>query len=93
MLCYDKNRILSLKRKNLIKRFSIDHLHIFTLHHNSKRISGVMMRMVASGAVDRGFEPRSSQLIDYKIAISFFSAKNAIVGSKRNARNRSDFYI
>jgi len=51
------------------------------------------MKMVASGAVDRGFEPRSSQIEDYKIAISFFSAKNATVGSKRNARNRSDFYI
>jgi hypothetical protein len=31
---------------------------------------GVMVSMLASSAVDRGFEPRSDQTNDYKIAIT-----------------------
>jgi hypothetical protein len=31
------------------------------------RISGVMVRVLASSAVDRGFEPRSGQTKDYKL--------------------------
>jgi hypothetical protein len=32
-------------------------------------ISGIMVSMLASSAVDRGFEPRSGQTKDYKIGI------------------------
>ena len=38
------------------------------------RIGGVMVSVVASSAVDRGFEPRSGQTKDYKIGICCFSA-------------------
>jgi hypothetical protein len=34
-----------------------------------------MVSMLASSAVDRGFEPRSGQTKDYKIGICCFSAK------------------
>jgi hypothetical protein len=32
-------------------------------------ISGVMVHILASSAVDRGFEPRSGKAKDYKIGI------------------------
>ena len=38
--------------------------------------------MLASSAVDRGFEPRSGQTKDYKIGIYCFSAKHAALRSK-----------
>ena len=36
-----------------------------------------MVSVVASSAVDRGFEPRSGQIKDYEIGICCFSAKYA----------------
>ena len=36
-----------------------------------------MVSVLASSAVDRGFEPRSGQTKDYKIDIYCFSAKHA----------------
>ena len=41
------------------------------------RIGGVMVSVLASNAVDRGFKPRSGQIKDYKIGICCFSAKHA----------------
>jgi hypothetical protein len=41
------------------------------------RIGGVMVRVFASSAVDRGFEPQSGQTKIKKIGICFFSAKHA----------------
>jgi hypothetical protein len=40
-----------------------------------------MVSVLASIAVDRGFEPRSDQAKDYKIGISCFSAKYAALRS------------
>jgi hypothetical protein len=36
-----------------------------------------MVSVLASSAVDRGYEPRSDQTKEYKIVICCFSAKNA----------------
>jgi hypothetical protein len=55
------------------------------------RIGGVMVSVIASSAVDRGFEPRSSQTKDYNIVICCFSAKYAALRSKSKdwlARNQ-----
>ena len=41
-----------------------------------------MFSMLASNAVDRGFEPRSGQTKDYKIGFYCFSAKHAALRSK-----------
>ena len=41
------------------------------------RIGGVMVSVLASTVVDRGFEPRSGQTKDYEIGICCFSAKHA----------------
>ena len=57
------------------------------------RIGGVMVSVLASSAVDRGFEPRSGQTKDYKIGICCFSAKNAELQRKSKdwlARNRNN---
>jgi hypothetical protein len=41
------------------------------------RIDGVIVSVLASSAVDRGFEPRSGQTKDYKIDMCCFPAKHA----------------
>ena len=41
------------------------------------RIGGVMVRVLASRAVDRVFEPWSGRTKDYKIGMRYFSAKHA----------------
>jgi hypothetical protein len=40
-----------------------------------------MVSMLASSAVDRGFDPRSGQTKDYKIGICCFTAKHAVLRS------------
>jgi hypothetical protein len=52
-----------------------------------------MVRVLASSAVDRGFEPRSGQTKDYKIGICCFSAKHAALRRKNkdwSARNQNN---
>ena len=43
------------------------------------RIGGVMVSMLDSSVVYRGFEYRSGQTKDYKIGICCFSAKHAVL--------------
>jgi hypothetical protein len=57
------------------------------------RIGGVVVNMLASSAVDRGFEPRSGQTKIYTIGICYFSAKHASLRRKRkdrSARNQNN---
>jgi hypothetical protein len=51
-------------------------------HIIMNRMCGVMVSMLASTTVDRGFEPRSGQTKDYKIGICCFSAKYAALGER-----------
>ena len=48
------------------------------------RIGGVMVSVLASSAVDRGFDPRSGQTKDYKFGICCFSAKHTALRRKSN---------
>jgi hypothetical protein len=51
----------------------------------------VMVSVLVSSAINRGFEPRSGQIKDHKIGICCFSAKHAVSIRKRNdwlARNQ-----
>ena len=59
-----------------------------------------MVSVLASSAVDRGFEHRSGQTKDYKIGICCFSAKHAalrrktkdwLAGNQNNVFEWSDF--
>ena len=67
---------------------------VMSMKHN--HIGGVVVRMFASSAVDRGFEPRSGRTKDYKIGICCFSAKHTTLRRKskgwlaRNQDNVSD---
>ena len=45
-------------------------------------IDGVMVSVLATSVVDRGFEPRSGQTKDYTIGICCFSPKHAALKSK-----------
>ena len=57
------------------------------------RIGGVMVSVLASSAVDRGFEHRSGQTKDYKIGICCFSAKHTALRKKSKdwlARNQNN---
>ena len=62
-------------------------------------IGDVMVSVLASSAVDRGFEPRSGQTKDYKICICCFSAKHAVLRRKskdwsaRNENNVSEWSL
>jgi len=52
-----------------------------------------MASVLASSAVDRGFEPRSGQRKDYKIGIGCFSAKHTALRRKSKdwlARNQNN---
>ena len=60
---------------------------------NRNRTGGVIVRMLASSAPDRGFEPRSGQTKDYNIGIWCLSAKHAALKIKRKdwlARNQDN---
>jgi hypothetical protein len=46
------------------------------------RIGGVMVSVLASSAVRRGFEPRSGQTKDYKIGMCSFSVKHTALRKK-----------
>ena len=63
-----------------IKCFSF--LPTLTRHN---RIGGEMVSVLASKAVEHGFESRSGQTKDYQIGISCFSAKHAAL--RRKSRN------
>jgi hypothetical protein len=43
---------------------------------HTNHIGGVMVRVLAFNAVDRGFVPRSDKTKDYEISICCFSAKH-----------------
>ena len=56
-------------------------------------IGGVMVGVLASSEVDRGFEPHSGQTKDYKFGICCFSAKHAALRRKSKdwlARNHNN---
>ena len=63
------------------------------LYSNENRIGGVMVSVLASSAVDLGFEARSGQTKDIKIGICCFFAKHAELRSKNKdwlARNHNN---
>ena len=47
------------------------------------RIGGIMVSVLASRAVDRGFDPESGQTKNYKIGICCFFAKHAALRGER----------
>jgi hypothetical protein len=56
-------------------------MHMFILRRKN-RISGVMVSVLTSSAVDHRFWPRAGQTKDYEIGICFFSTKHAALRRK-----------
>ena len=54
-------------------------MYVYCLYN---RTGGVMVSVLVSSAVDRGFEPRSGQTREYKIGICCFSAKHTALRRK-----------
>jgi hypothetical protein len=69
-------------------------LHIYEGYfHHQNRFGGVMVSVLTSSAVDRGFQLRSGQAKDYKIGICCFSAKHTVLRRKSKdwlARNQNN---
>ena len=60
---------------------------------HTNHIGGVMVRVLAFNAVDRGFEPRLAKTKDYKIGFCCYSAKHAALRRKSKdclARNQDN---
>jgi len=60
-------------------------IYIVILYETSNfrnRVGGVIISVVASSVVDRGFEPRSGETKDYKCGICYFTAKHAALRRK-----------
>ena len=58
-------------------------------------IGGVMVRVLVSSAVNRGFDPQSGQTKDYKLGICCSFAKHAALKRKSKdwwARNQNNMY-
>ena len=52
----------------------------------SNHTGGVMVSVLASSAVDRGFDPRSGQIKDYNIVFCWFSAKHVALIKEKEQR-------
>jgi hypothetical protein len=97
-LCSRINRIGFIVSKHIHKLLYVisDQNGLLHIHHLN-RISGVMVSVLASSVVDRGFESRSGQTKYYKIGICCFSAKHAALRRKskdwlaRNQHNVSEW--
>ena len=63
--------------------------------YNTNHIGGVMVRVLTSSAVDRGFEPRSGHTKDYANWYFYFSGKHAALRKKSkdwSAQNQDNVY-
>jgi hypothetical protein len=64
-------------------------LHIISKYTSWNRVDDVLVSVLASSAVDRGFEPWSGQTKDYKIVICYFSAKAQFLIEKVAVKTQS----
>ena len=76
-----------------IKSIITTTIFFLTPYQKKNCIRDVMVIVLASSAVDRGFEPRSGQTKDNKIGIGCFSVKHAALRKKSKdwlARNQDN---
>ena len=84
---------IKINMHNIICFSMIDIAEILFTHFWLDRIGGVMVIVLASSAIDCGFEPRSGQTKDYEIGICCFSAKHTALRRKSKdwlARNQNN---
>ena len=73
--------------------YPFDIFKLFLLLKAMHRIGGVIVNVLASSAVDRGFEPQLGQTKDYTIGMRCYSAKHAVLRRKSKdwlARNQDN---
>ena len=78
---------------NQIRNCRVSNINKHRLTKMYNHDGGVMVSVLASRAVDRGFQPRSGQTKDYKIRICCFSSKHAALRRKSKgwfARNQNN---
>ena len=68
-------------KKEILLNLSFWYIYIY-IYICCSRIGGVMVGVLVSSVVDRGFEPQLGKTKDYKIGICCFSAKHAALRSK-----------
>ena len=74
---------------------SVHDCYMLTLYNAVNRIGGIMVSVLASSVVDRGFWPRSGKTKDYKFDICCFSTKRAVLRNKSKDwldRNRNNVF-
>ena len=84
--------------KFYLKKIQWEFISLYQLRQDfilteGNRISGVLVSMLTSSVVDRGFEPRLGQTKDYKIGICCFSTKHTALRRKSKdwlARNQDN---
>ena len=71
-------------RRKMVKRGAGLNIinHVFSINTHSLKKRDVLVSMLATSEVDRGFEPRSGQSKDYKTYLSCFSSKHAALWRK-----------
>jgi hypothetical protein len=67
---------------HLIGYHIIDIMDIWIFLKRINSIGGVIASVLASSAVDRGFDPRSGQTKNYKVDICCFSVKHTALRKK-----------
>jgi hypothetical protein len=73
---------IGVRQRQLSSWFCIIPLNLIGTYIYLNRVGGVMVSVLASSAVDRGFEPWSGQTKDYNIGICCFSANHAALWRK-----------
>ena len=67
--------------------------YVLPVHYCLNCIGGIMVSVLASSEVDRGFEPMKGQTTDYKAGICCFSTKHATLRRKNKdwfSRNQNN---
>jgi hypothetical protein len=77
----DEPTIYRFRYKNA-NHYTTDAPMIYRFREKNAFISGIMVSVLVSKVVDRGFEPRLGQAKDFKISICCFSAKHTALRRK-----------
>ena len=80
-VCIEIYRIRQSHHKLYVILSSMCYIYIYhsNMSTDTHRICVVMVSVLASSVIDRGFEPWLGQTKDYKIGICCFSAKHGII--------------
>ena len=79
---------LNKRKVPLVTTISYLNIYIRPSYSELNRIGGVMISVLSSSAVDRGFKPRSGQTKDYEFGMCCLSAKHAAL--RRNSKDWLD---